>query len=66
MVEVGTGIDRLLSISKSDLSDKMKQGFFQDVFFFISTLWMHKLNFNETKEKLYRNHTIMLRVILKK
>ena len=41
-------IDRLITIMKSDLSDKIKLEFFQAVAHISAIVWLHHLDFNKT------------------
>ena len=48
LTKAWTAIDKLLIILKSDLTYKMKHGFFQAVVVSITAVWMHYLDANKT------------------
>ena len=62
-------INRLLIIWKSDLSDKIKQDFFQAVVFVSITLWMHHMDAEKRHrekawQELHKNATSYIEQIL--
>ena len=68
LMKAWTAIDRLLSIWKSDLTDKMKRSFFKaavvSILLYGCTTWT--LNLKRLEKKLDGNYARMLRVILNK
>ena len=66
LTKAWTAIDRLSSIWKSDLTDKMKRSFFQTAVVSILLYGCTTWTLTKRLKKLYGNYTRMLRAILNK